>query len=726
MYTAHKSDDGRRQSLIDHLRGTADYSGNFADAFLASDWGNLIGLLHDLGKYSDEFQNRILRDGPPTDHSAAGAQELFKISSDLGFLLGYCIAGHHTGLPDGGSMRSATGDGKTLSDRLKRKVCDYSAYRDELSFSPSPHPSLFKPLCGHGFSYAFLVRMLYSCLVDADFLDTEYFMTNGCIERGLPGSMESLLANLNDYLKKFGEPDTPINHKRAEILHDCREASKNERGLFSLTVPTGGGKTLSSLAFALGHAKKNGMTRVIYVIPYTSIIEQNADVFAAAVGGESVLAHYGTADFQEETTGKEPEQASRKQLAAENWDAPLIVTTAVRFFESLYSNKSSSCRKIHNIADSVVIFDEAQMMPLEFLIPCVRAIAELTANYRCSAVLCTATQPALEPIFDKIFSKSGFDFPVREICPNTEQYFETFRRTIIKNAGTLTNEALAEKMDKLPQVLCIVNTRKQAGDIFRLLKKDGSYHLSTLMTPEHRRAALKEIRQRLDDGLPCRVVSTSLIEAGVDVDFPTVYRAQAGLDSIIQAAGRCNREGKNPASESCVYVFCPSNGESGIYKLNIGLLHETQSRFSDFSELFSPAAVRYYFQRLHQNRGGFLDRKNIVQAFENGAENADFPFASIAKQFRLIDSPTLQVLIPSNEESRNILSQIEYGKPSRWLTREAGRYSVGIWPRHYAALESTGAVRRLNEQVSVLTDLSLYSPKTGLSSVSDEGKEYFI
>ena len=322
-------------------------------------------------------------------------------------------------------------------------------------------------------------------------------------------------------------------------------------GLYTLTVPTGGGKTFASLSFALEQAAAQGMKRVIYVIPYMSIIDQTAAVFADLLGAENVLADYSCADYKSlERENLTPAQY-RQLLASENWDASVVVTTAVQFFESLYANRSSRCRKLHNIANSVIIFDEAQTLPTSYLLPCVSAIAQLVRHYHATAVLCTATQPALEPYFRQFAP----ELPLQEIVPDTATLYTTLRRTTLCDAGELTLEALTSQLCALSQVLCVVNRRKTAQEVYAALPAEGSYCLTTLLCAADRRRQLAEIRQRLRESLPCRVVSTSLIEAGVDVDFPAAYREQCGLDSLLQTAGRCNREGHRSVEESLVYRF---------------------------------------------------------------------------------------------------------------------------------------------------------------------------
>lgn len=391
---AHKDGD-REQSVVEHLTGTAKLAEKFAEKFGNGDWGYCCGMLHDVGKYSEEFQRKIINNtDEKVDHSTAGAQLCHELGGIYGFL-SYCIAGHHGGLPDYDRTKNSSG----LKNRFKKKICSYKEYEKEVVI-PEIHTMPFdlKNTKNVDYSLSVFVRMLYSCLVDADYLDTECFMKNGEIIRKSGESMDVLYDKMEKYVSKRGwlEVDDidSVNGRRSEILKQCIIHGKEAKGIFRLTVPTGGGKTIASLAFALKHAVEHQMDRIIYVIPYTSIIEQNAQVFRKILGSENVLENHCNVEY------RELEELLPMQLASENWDKPVVVTTNVQFFESLYANRSSKCRKLHNIVNSVVIFDEAQMIPLDYLEPCLSMIKELVNNYEVSAVLCTATQPALDSLLD--------------------------------------------------------------------------------------------------------------------------------------------------------------------------------------------------------------------------------------------------------------------------------------------------------------------------------------
>lgn len=706
MYIAHKSiDKQRQQSVLEHLEGTAKYAQDFATVFGCGDYGRCLGMLHDIGKYSAGFQKRIQDGGCKVDHSTAGAQLVRQLSKSPSTLAAsYCIAGHHRGLLDGGSSADDPAE-STLSARLKLTPEDYQAFRTEIDptgLFPSVRPPLHM-LGTSGFTIAFWIRMLYSCLVDADFLDTEAFMSNGSVVREPGEGIPALYEKLEEKLKEFKHPTNELNRMRCKILERCLQMAEAERGLFTLTVPTGGGKTLSSLAFALKHAVRHKMRRVIYVIPYTSIIEQTAATFRDIVGDGNLLEHHHNFQYDFKNDEMDP-----RRLAAENWDKPLIVTTNVQFFESFFANKSSRCRKLHNVANSILIFDEAQMLPREYLLPCIRVISELVHNYGCSAVLCTATQPALQDLFPP-------EIRATEIMEDLPSLYSFFKRTEIRTIGPLSNEALVERLDAHEQVLCIVNTREHARVLYDRIKDENTFHLTTLMTPVHRTRTLEEIRQRLKEGLPCRVISTSLVEAGVDFDFPTVYRAEAGLDSEIQAAGRCNREGKRPAEDSIVYIFQPEGPYRNTQTSFLKPISVARDLAHCYPDIASPESIHAYFQELYKISGNELDSKEIVRRLEEGAGNTLFPFETVAKEFRLIDERTKAILIPAEEKAKDFAKQLRRGERNQKLLRAIGPYCVSIYENHYQALIRTSALEVLDDEIAILADLSLYNEKTGLS-----------
>lgn len=705
-HLAHIAPDGREQTVLDHLTGTAELCAAFASTFDSADQGRLAGLAHDIGKYSIEFQRR-LQGGPRVDHATAGALACAALSQPFA---AFAVMGHHGGLPDGGGQ--GVTDNGTFLARLeqarKGKLPDCSPWRAEVTLPRLPPARQRDPL-----EMMFFTRMLYSCLVDADYLDTEAFMSGQPRDTSAP-TMEQLWERLHGHISRWFPPEEGLNASRCQVLERCiRQGTEQKPGLFTLTVPTGGGKTVASLAFALAHAKVHGLRRVIYVIPYTSIIEQTADTFRKILGPEAVLEHHSNVLY--DTEDETDKDNIRLAQATENWDMPVIVTTAVQFFESLYASRSSQCRKLHNIAQSVIVFDEAQMIPLSYLRPCVHAIAQLVKGYGASAVLCTATQPALAPLFQEFLP----DRPPLELCPPELCPPEVFRRAAFRQAGTLTWMELAQTLNQARQVLCIVNSRKAAQEVFSLLDGEGSFHLSTLMYPAHRRSVLEEIGRRLIAGLPCRVVSTSLIEAGVDVDFPAVWREEAGLDSILQAAGRCNREGDRPVSESIVTIFRGETPPPALFQTAIGAGRETLGRYEDPA---APAAIHHYFTNLLDLKGQQAqDRQGILPLIQREL----MPFRTVADRFHLIDSPTRTIYIPLGEGAA-LAEQLQAGARSRALFRRLGQYGVSVYQDHFAALDRAGELEVLEDGSAVLRDTALYDPVSGLSMEADSGQALFL
>jgi CRISPR-associated helicase Cas3/CRISPR-associated endonuclease Cas3-HD len=734
-FVAHIREDGTEQELDAHLKNTAQLAGEFAKMFNNQEYAYICGLLHDIGKYSDAFQKRIKEDGKRCDHSTAGARVIKELCKS-GKLLSYCIAGHHGGLPNHGSHSDMPKEG-TLCSRITKSyvIPPYDAYKDEIfnnviNLKPAPNLNFYDQQKDIGMTFYMFIKMIYSCLTDSDYLDTEYFMRNGQVNRKVGSNFNHLLEQLNKKLQEFEHTDGIINEKRKEILNQCITKANSSKGLFTLTVPTGGGKTLSSMAFALNHLLANKMSRIIYIIPYTSIIEQNAKVFSDLFGNEIILEHHSNYDF----TSNEDDFNEVKKLASQNWDMPIVITTNVQFFESMFSNKSSRLRKLHNIANSIIIFDEAQMLPIEYMSACTKVIGELVYNYGCTAVLCSATQPAIMNMFPK-------EIEFMEICENTKELYEIFKRTIIINRELLITENLAEEMNKTYQCLTIVNTRRHAKKVYSLLEGEGVYHLSTLMCPAHRANIIKEIKIKLKNNLPCKVVSTRLIEAGVDVDFPRVYRAYAGLDSIIQSAGRANREGKLKNEEGNlipgqIHIFQPEDEyakkQPGNSKLPIEITHEITRNFSDIT---SPEAIDEYFKKLYFYNGeGTLDSKEIIKRINEGvplkAKNFEelfiYPFEDISRDFKLMEEETYSVIIPFNDEVRDLLQRLKYSEFFGDILRALQRYSVNIYETEYNKLFAAGKLEFYKQDIAVLRSIDDYNESTGINIDIESGIGIFV
>ncbi|WP_242012423.1 CRISPR-associated helicase Cas3' [Pseudodesulfovibrio cashew] len=539
-----------------------------------------------------------------------------------------------------------------------------------------------------------------------------------------PGpSLEVLTAALDAKLATFAASGR-INELRAEILAACRAKASLAPGLFSLTVPTGGGKTLTSMAFALDHARLHGKRRVIYVIPYTSVIEQNARVFREIFPANSVVEHHSTFDaskvFDREDHARESAEARRHRLACENWDAPVVVTTSVQFFESLFSFKPSRCRKLHNLADSVIILDEAQMLPVDFMVPCLRALEELTENYGASVVLCTATQPALrKEDFACGLDGLGDD---RELAPDPQRMHEAFKRTELVDLGELALAEVAEMVREREQVLCIVNTRKRAAELFELVRDEpGARHLSALMCPAHRSKRLEEIREMLAGGEPCRVISTQLIEAGVDVSFPEVVREMAGLDSITQAAGRCNREGELDGAAP-VGVFTPVEGVARAFSGPAG--HTGSVLRTPDVDPFSPEAIRHYFTLHYWLEKDRLDSKRILEHLNN--DRGEWYFRKAGKAFRLIENTMVPVVIPYDERAEKLVRDLHYAEHPGGILRQLQQYTVQVYDGQFAALDQAGGIEWVADTYAVLCGMEFHDEMFGLTFPGEMRPEDFI
>ena len=655
------------------------------------------------------------------DHSAAGAIFATDKNKWIGRILGYLIAGHHTGLPDWYKEAGTKGD--ALSDRLSNFEHLTNALKgnppENILNTTLPSSLPCQSQSGNSDLVHIWIRMLYSCLVDADFIDTERFMNPEKADlRPNAVDLAILKAHLDMYMaaKENGALDTPVNRARKEILRECRDKGRSlEPGLFSLTVPTGGGKTLASMAFALEHAIRHGKKRIIVAIPYTSIIEQTAAVYREVFGDDTVLEHHSNLDPATET--------AESRLATENWDAPIIVTTNVQFFESLFAAKSSACRKLHNIVNSVVVLDEAQMLPTDFLQPIVSVIKSLTVHFRASIVLCTATQPVLSGKVGtgRDILKGFAEGSVRELMSDPEKLFSVFQRVrvrILGQAGERYEWAeIARQLQEHEQVLCIVNTRKDCRELHAQMP-DSTVHLSALMCPEHRSNVIAEVKSKLKAGEPVRVVSTQLLEAGVDIDFPTVYRSFSGLDSIAQAAGRCNREGRLERGD--VVVFNPPKPSPSGRLLKAEQAAQTLFRIDpELAESLMPEAFRRYFMHYFSGLAGF-DIQGIMEllAGNDALQYQEIQFRTAARKFKLIDDGRQHgVIVKYRNGKANIVAlidQLRFRGPNRTLMRQLQRYAVNVYDPDLKQLRKNGLIEEVNG-VWVQTANSLYDPVFGLN-----------
>lgn len=725
-YYAHSGNNPDKsdwQLLPDHLKKVSCIAAENARYFDATMLAETAGLLHDIGKYTEAFAKR-LEGGKRVDHATAGARIAIKKWGHFGKLLAYIIAGHHAGLANGidaGENRS------TLDDRLKKIIPELDEVWMEEIVLPNQllFPSFELTKDFEGFQCAFLVRMLFSCLVDADYLDTEAFylkLEGKQQKRGNPQSFQKLQKALDSHLEDLAKKATnhspgTVNHLRQKVLDYSRSQALLTPGLFSLTVPTGGGKTLTSMAFALDHAVKHQMRRVIYVIPFTSIIEQNANVFREVfkeIGDDIVLEHHSA--FDDAKFDNREETKDKLRLAMENWDAPVVVTSAVQFFDSLFADRPSKCRKLHNITGSVIILDEAQMLPLKLLRPTMAAIDELAKNYRCSVVLCTATQPALLES-DKFHN--GFK-KVREIAPEHLQLYTKLDRVTVKYIGIQTDYQLAEMINEKAQILIIVNNRRHASVLFEQIGANKNhYHLTTLMCAAHRRKVLAKIRKQLKAGNSCKVISTSLIEAGVDVDFPVVMRAETGLDSVAQAAGRCNREGLKPKKESEVLIFTSPEWKAPpeLDQFAASMRHVMRNHEGD---LLSPNAINAYFKDVYWRKGDELDAKRLLKTHGDHYARLTFPFQTIANDYRMIESYMHPIIIPYDEKANKLIKELRYAQFVGGIARQLQPYLVQIPQRAFIALKTAGVIAaiqpdKFGDQFWELISNDLYSKEAGIN-----------
>ena len=714
------------QGLPTHLRAVAQLARQFAnDATPAQSVGfsevaYVAGLMHDLGKYDEEFQKRIqgktAKRAPHAIHGAGFAASQGAIDAAL------AIAGHHGGIPSLVAMQGALQD-------CKVNTVWKAAAEDMAELNSLVVPTVPKALRADRLRAEVRIRLLYSCLVDADFLDTERHFDPEKTARRTPQTLDpekrlKVLRSAIDELSRRSMPDH-VRDARRYVFDQCLQAAQLTPGFFSLTVPTGGAKTLASMGHALQHAVHYGLRRIIYVLPYLNIIEQNAEVLAKVFGTDFVLEHHSLADNDvrdvERRVAKRPPtgvsdegETPRHRLATENWDAPLIVTTNVQFFDSLFANRPSKCRKLHRIARSVVILDECQTLPPALLQPMLSMLQTLVSDYGTTVVFCTATQPAFR-------RRPGFEAgippeEIREMVPDNAVLFQRLQRTELvwpRSSDQRTRwQDLASGLANEEQVLCIVNLRRHAAELYDLVMQrvsEGVFHLSTNLCPAHRLDLLGQIRERLQHDEPCRVVATQLVEAGVDVDFPTVFRALGPFDAIAQAAGRCNREGKlrdadGHARYGRVEVFIPEDDRvpSGVYDLATkktrALLEHSLANGQAGPDIHNPASFDDYFRRLYADTA--LDAKDLQTGPDSPRLALDFP--ETAARFELIPQSTTSVVVAYDDEARKRIDRLRgaitrLGFPPASLMRMLQRYNVQRWPHEVTADQRDGRVHPLAE-----------------------------
>lgn len=707
------------QSNEEHLSGVASLASKFAGEFGCTEWGRVLGLLHDKGKERAAFQQYIRKaNGIPTNdnkrysdhnHAYVGgilAKELMEMPVD-NFLSNQIIS-HHTGLHDYIDLEKVMKEKLIPQEIDKHNISiNKPLMLDELqTFGTTSLKNEWKHL--HHLS-----RMLYSCLIDADRLDTERFMNlESWQNRGGTASLADLLPMLRAYMQKLQSLDngSEVNRIRRMVQEQCCKTASGGKGFYSLTVPTGGGKTLASLLWAMNHAVVHHMSRIIIAIPYTSIIVQTAGILKKIFGEENVLEHHS--NFNPDDI-KDEGKREKAKLATENWDYPIIVTTNVQLFESMFSSRPSDCRKLHNLVNSVVILDEVQTLPTDFLQPIVDALKAYRQMFGVSVLFTTASQPVLSGLIKGANPKAVFEGidSVTEIIPDDFKLHEKLRRVKIEfdNVGR-TYDEIAEKMVAHDKVLCIVNTRKDAKELYDRLPDDGiKLHLSRMMCPRHIHDTIEKIKELLaDKSQPIvRVVATQLVEAGVDIDFPIVFRQETGLDSALQAAGRCNREGRLAVGRT--YVFSLS-GENRIPFGSIAAANNARRNLPADSDWFAPSTMNEYFRQLYCRKNTF-DKKDIKYYLYQPNELC---FEEASKLFKLIDDDCINIIVNWGN-SMELVDKLKKLGCTYPLMKQLAQFTVGIHRKDFEELKKYGGIEEVLEGIFVLADRAQYDENTGLS-----------
>lgn len=732
-YYAHTREDGERQTVKAHLTGVSEKAEKFS-VDLLKPIAKKASLYHDIGKYALNFQKRLDNDKVKFSHAACGALEYKKFADKndcFAPLMEYCIAGHHTGLMDGGTVADSS-DSPTLSGTLKREneytgESDYSAYATEIEFATLTQEER-TPLYNELLSakdptelierYAFFTKYVFSCLTDADFLDTEIFC-NKNVERGMSGDFKMALDKLNRELSDMPS-NTPLRQARSRIQQQAFDNSVNKSHISILDMPTGSGKTLCSLKLALESGKK----RIIYVIPYTSIIEQTANKFEKMFGDVlPVLQHHSNYSY-DGGTEEEKKTAEKLKRTCENWDAPLIITTSVQFFQSIYHYKGSALRKLHNLRDSVIVFDEIHLIPTELLRPCLKAVGYITKYLNSEALFLSATMPDYSKLFDKFLPDVNYNKLVTD-----RTNFKYFKKCEYKDMGRTTLETIAENASRCKNALIVVNTKKTAAELYNLVQGE-KYHLSANMTPAHRSRVIEVVRKKLENGEHITVVSTSLVEAGVDLDFNTVFRQLSGLDSILQAGGRCNREGKD--DKGYVYVFDIDE----TYRKGSDLamrINKTKGLLEKYQDITSYDCIKEYYDgifdfnqsRIAENsiakyneQSNSFDRQGLMSPYS-------IPFRSYAMQFEYISADTISIVIddPDDQTCHELVETLRNGDMS--VRRALQKYSVSVYMNVFKDLYSQGVLKDHGTGIFILENQSYYNNETGLTTEAAM-QDYFI
>ena len=732
-YYAHTREDGERQTVKAHLIGVSKLAEGFSVDFLKP-LAKKASYDHDIGKYALKYQWRLDDDNIKFSHAACGAIEYKKLADKNDYfapLMEYCIAGHHTGLMDGGTSADNS-DSPTLSGTLKRGNeytgdSDYSAYTTEIEFATLTQEEITPPLnelrspndpVEFIERYAFFTKFVFSCLTDADFLDTETFCDEN-IERGMSGDFKKALDKLNRELSDMPS-DNPLRQARSRIQQQAFDNSVNKSHISILDMPTGSGKTLCSLKLVLESGKK----RIIYVIPYTSIIEQTANKFEKMFGDVlPVLQHHSNYSY-DGNTEEEKKTAEKLKKTCENWDAPLIITTSVQFFQSLYHYKGSALRKLHNLRDSVIVFDEIHLIPTNLLRPCLKAVGYITKYLNSEALFLSATMPDFSKLFDKFLPDVNYN---KLVTDRTD--FKHFKKCTYTDMGETSLETIAEKTSQCENALIVVNTKKTAAELYKLVQGE-KYHLSANMTPAHRSRVIEVVRKKLENGEHITVVSTSLVEAGVDLDFNTVFRQLSGLDSILQAGGRCNREGRD--DKGYVYVFDIDE----TYRKGSDLamrINKTKGLLKKYSDITSYDCIKEYYDGIFDFNQSRI-AENSIAKYNEQSNSFDrqglmlpysIPFRSYAMQFEYISADTISIVIddPNDQTCHELVETLRKGDMS--VRRALQKYSVSVYMNVFKDLYSQGVLNDHGTGVFILENQSYYNNETGLNTQAAM-QDYFI
>lgn len=713
-YIGHTSDDGRKQLLLDHLNGTSKLCRENANEFWA-DIAEFVGQIHDIGKYTSDFQKRINgAENIRVEHAICGAKEVAKAPPKSYVpMIEYCVAGHHSGLPDGGTKVDGEED-STLHGRMKRKTGDYSAYENEvkLEYPKDNLRGLFDVSNQREIieRYSFFTRYLFSCLTDADFIDTERFVTPNT-DRGIDGDFQEAYEKVCEKLNSF-KIETKLQESRSIIQEQVYKSVESNANVYTLNMPTGSGKTLCSIRAALKTAIENKKKRIIYVIPYVSIIEQTAKVFEDIFGDVlPVLQHHSNYDFDDDKNEDENEITSEKlKRSCENWDAKLIVTTNIQFFESLYHYKGRRLRKLHNLADSVIIFDEIHMLPIDYIQPCLRAIGYVTKYLNSTAILMSATMPNYDKFMERYMSGVKIENAVKDTS-----LFNVFDKCRYEYIGKCELASLAEKAQEYDNALIIVNKRKTARELYDMCSGN-KYHLSTYMTPLHRSEIIAKIKEDIKNGINTTVISTSLIEAGVDLDFKAVFREIAGIDNILQSGGRCNREGKMDMGD--VFVFETDGGNYQTKKKSDIIIRAniTRNLFEEFENISTDKCIKEYYGRLLNYKEKKIEENTITSIMGNDLRIDGIPFRTYAESFNFIDNQVIGIVIPC-DENRGLIKELKDGKLS--VKRNLQRYSASVNKDEFKELFQIGIIETLDCGVCILANTDYYKSDVGLTLEND-------